>query len=362
MTSSQAAGRGLRAVWTGPVVDADVHATVPSIEALRPYLQPVWRQYIDERGFKAPPNDQVYPAAAASSARGEWRPPDGRVPASTVEMLRQDILDPSDVEIAVVNCSYTIDQGHPDFAVALARAVNDWLIAEWLDEEPRLRASIVVPGRDPAAMLAEIDRVADHPGFVQVLLPVRSGRAYGNRTWHPLLKGIAERGLVAGLHRGGTNDGAAPTPSGWPSWHIEEYVAEQQVYEAQIMSLIAEGVFSVAPSLRVSVLETGFAWVPTWGWRLDKDWKGMRREIPWVKREPFAYLREHFRFSTAPLDAGPSDEMADVVRWLGSEDMLMFATDYPHHHDDDIVSFLDVLTPSMQINVMAASAKEWYRL
>ena len=34
----------------------------------------------------------------------------------------------------------------PDFSLALARAVNDWLIAEFLDSDERLRGSIVVPG------------------------------------------------------------------------------------------------------------------------------------------------------------------------------------------------------------------------
>jgi uncharacterized protein len=32
-----------------------------------------------------------------------------------------------------------------DMARAFARAVNDWIAGEWLDRDPRLRASIVVP-------------------------------------------------------------------------------------------------------------------------------------------------------------------------------------------------------------------------
>jgi hypothetical protein len=34
-------------------------------------------------------------------------------------------------------------------ARAFARAVNDWIAEKWLDPEPRLRASIVVPLQDP---------------------------------------------------------------------------------------------------------------------------------------------------------------------------------------------------------------------
>lgn len=42
----------------------------------------------------------------------------------------------------ILNCIYAIDGLHnPDAAIALAGAVNDWLIAEWLEQDPRLRAS-----------------------------------------------------------------------------------------------------------------------------------------------------------------------------------------------------------------------------
>ena len=88
----------------------------------------------------------------------------------------------------------------------------------------------------------------------------------------------------------------------------------------------------------------------------------MRREIPWVKRTPLSLIRDHIRFSTAPLDAGPPAQMERILEWLGSEDILMFATDYPHMHDDDLGALLDVVPESMRPKLMAESAREWYRL
>ncbi len=79
-------------------------------------------------------------------------------------MLRRDILDPRKVEAAILTCYYAVDSlRHPDWAVALASSVNDWIIAEWLEKEPRLRASIVIPARDPQAAAREIDRVGGIP-------------------------------------------------------------------------------------------------------------------------------------------------------------------------------------------------------
>jgi uncharacterized protein len=42
--------------------------------------------------------------------------------------------------------------------------------------------------------------------------------------------------------------------------------------------------------------------------------------------------------------------------------MLMFATDYPHWHDDDIPALLEALPESMRGKTMYNTAKDWYRL
>jgi uncharacterized protein len=350
-------------VWSGPVIDCDVHVNVPALDRLLPYLEPVWVQFIRERGWVGPGRlANTYPPNMPSTCRPEWRPPDGRVPASELSLLREHILDPGQVERAIVNCYYALDSlRHPDWAAALVSALNDWLIAEWLDKDPRLSASLIVPARYPQDMVKEIERVGDHPGFVQVFMPVRSDRLYGNRIWHPVYEAMTRHNLVMGLHWGGTSE-AAPGPAGWPTWYIEEYAAEVQAYAAQVTSMVAEGVFQLYPELRVSILEIGFAWLPVWMWRMDKEWKGLRREIPWVSEPPSDIIRRHMHLSTAPLDAGSHEDLTEVVEWLGSEEMLMFATDYPHFHDDDVSALLRATPESMHAKLMAENARSWYRM
>jgi predicted TIM-barrel fold metal-dependent hydrolase len=347
--------------WKGAVIDCDVHANVPSLDVLLPHMDPVWTQWVRERAWKGPVgNALTYPPNAPTTARAEWRPADGRVPASDVDLLREHVLDPWDVERAIVSCYYAFDSvRHPDLAAALASAVNDWLIEEWVQRDERLSASLVLPPRDPNAMLRELQRVGDHPAFVQVVLPVRSDRLYGSRIFHPLYREIARRDLVLGIYWGGTPEGA-PTPTGWPSWYAEEYAAEWQAYAAQLTSLIAEGVFQAVPNLRVSFFESGFTWIPVWGWRMNKEWKGLRREVPWIDRPPLDILREHMRFSITPTHA-PADKLGTIIRWLGSEDLLFFASDYPHGHGEDIQSLLEAVPESMLPKLMADTARTWYR-
>ncbi len=349
--------------WKGPVVDADVHVNVPSIEVLKPYLDAPWIEYVDETGFESPPQTAtLYPPRATTTVAARWAPTDGRAPASDLETLQRDLLDPFGVECAVVNCYWGVEQiRHPDFSLALARAVNDWLLAEWLDRDERLRMSLVVPGVVPVETAAEIERLGSHPGVVQVLLPVRSSRLYGQRTWHPMWEAIERNELVAGIHYGGVSDGP-PSAAGFSSWFLEDYVAHMQVFQSQLTSLIAEGVFEKFPAARVAMLEGGFTWLGPTMWRMNKEWKGLRREIPWVKRLPSDTIREHLKFSTQPLDAGDGRALRYAVEWLGSDEILMYASDYPHGHADSVSRLLDVLAPDAHAKVMRENARSHYRL
>src|SRR5437879_3027795 len=156
------------------MIDSDVHNEVPGAKALFPYLAEYWIEHMTNTLFKGP-TEPYYPPDAPVTARAGSKPGDGTPPGSSLALLQEQVLDATGVDFAVLNCLYAVDSLHnPDAAVALASAVNDWQIAEWLDKEPRLRGSIVVPSQLPALAAREIDRVAGHPGFVQVLLPARA--------------------------------------------------------------------------------------------------------------------------------------------------------------------------------------------
>jgi predicted TIM-barrel fold metal-dependent hydrolase len=346
-----------------PVIDCDIHNVVPSVEALFPYLPAHWREHISNTLFKGP-TETSYPRRAPTSARPGSIPEDGRPAGSDLGLLRRQVLDPLGVEVGLLCCTYAIDSLHnPDAAVALARAVNDWQIAEWLEREPRLRASIVVPSQLPELAAEEIDRVGDHPGFVQVLLPVRSQHPYGSRLFHPMWAAIARHGLVGGIHFGGA-PGNPPTPSGWPSYYLEEYAGMAQVFQSQLISLVAEGVFDQFPELRVALIEGGFTWLPPFLWRLDKEWRNLRRLVPWVRRPPSEYIREHVRLTIQPLDAPPDPRhLLQVMGQIGSDEMLLYASDYPHRHGADPETVLFPLLPAALVEkIRHQNAREFYRL
>lgn len=344
------------------VIDCDVHAVVADVSALEPYLDAHWREVLATTQFSGP-TDQAHPPNLATSL-GDFDAVDGAAPGTSLAAVGRQVLDPLGLAFAILACDYAVDSiRNPDAAAAMASAANDWLVAEWLDRDSRLRAAIVLPTGQPAMAAAEVERVAGHPGFVAAHLPVRSAMPYGNRQWWPLMEAISAHDLVAHVHYGGA-PGLPPTASGWPTSWLEDHVDMASAFQSQLTSLVAEGTFDRFPTLRVTLLEAGFAWLPGFLWRFDKGWRGLRREVPWTTRAPSAYVREHVRFGLQPVD-GPPDPGAllKVIDQLGSDELLMFSTDYPHRH---VPAGLDALPAGLPDGladkILSGNARAHYRL
>lgn len=332
-------------------VDCDVHCAPSSFDALFPYLSDYWRQYIGEAGIRLNGLAHAYPRGLALPA------PEG------YGELCERVLDEAESRFVVLNCLTGFEtHRNPYFSAAVASAINDWMRDEFLGRDARLRGSLVLSTVSTEDAVAEIERVGDDPRFVQVLLPVRSDLPWGHKTNHPIFAAALERGLQVGLHAWG-RAGKAPTPSGFTTTYLEDYVGNQAIVQAQVLSFVSEGVFERFPDLRVVVTECGFAWLAPLLWRFDKDWKGVWREVPWVKRRPSEYVREHFRFTTAPAHL-PSDPVAlgQLLEMMDAPGMLAYASDFPHHHGDGLSLLLDQLGEEERRRVMWGNATAVYGL
>ena len=344
-----------------PIIDCDLHNRLPTHQMLYPYLPDHWCDYCEESGFPGPDAND-YPEGVPIATRPDIPHTSEADPAADLSLLRQHALDFWGTEYGILTCGYRVQSVHnEDFAAALATAVNDWQIEHYLDPEPRLRASLIVPSQNAELAVREIERLGDHPGFVQIMLPARSQAPYGNRRYHPIYAAAARHGLPIGIHYGGA-PGLPPTSVGWPSTYIEEYVGMSQVFQAQVLSLISEGVFDRFPDLRVVLIETGVTWMPSLMWRFDKEWRGLRSLTPWVKRPPSEYIREHIRMTLQPLDAPPTAaELLQIIGQLDSDEMLLFSSDHPHwHFDTPEDAFPAQLPTSLTRKILSENAKDCY--
>ncbi|MGG5823665.1 amidohydrolase family protein [Falsiroseomonas sp. HW251] len=342
-------------------VDCDIHAGVPRVQALYPYLPDYWRDFMrDSENPNLEPN--TWPANSPLSARPGSRAaqePAGSDPA----LLRTQVLDATGARCAIVNCPYGIAALRNEYwAAAMATALNDWMAAEWLAGEARLLGSIVVAPQSPEAAVKEIERLAPDPRFVQVLLPARTEMPLGRRHYWPIFEAAERHGLPVCIHAGG-GAGNPTMPVGWAYYYVEDYAAHAQAAQTQLVSLVSEGVFSKFPRLRLVFAECGWTWLPSLAWRFDKNWKGLRREIPWVDRLPSAIIREHCRFTLQPVDAPDEPRhLLETFDMAGGEDLLLFSSDWPHWHDDAEDPLPAGLSPEAERKLLVTNAEGIYRL
>ncbi len=343
------------------LIDSDTHNYVSGIEDLLPYLSDRWRAYVKQSGFKGP-SVSHYPKGFEFAARRDAWPPNGKKPGGDPAFAREQLLDACRVDYAILNPLVAASSVHNlDLANEVMRAVNDWTADVWLDSDERWRGSIVVNVHDPEATAREIQRAARDPRFVQVLLLVRSHAPYGRREFGPIFKAACDVGLPVGIHFGG--GGEYPiTACGWPSYYIEDHTGMSQAFQAQVVSLVCEGVFERFPQTRVALIEGGFAWLPPLMWRLDKNYKSLRSEVPWLTRPPSEYILDHCRATTQPMEEPPNPKyLLDIMDMIGRDDFLMFATDYPHWDFDAPDRALRLGVPDdLRQRIMAANAADFY--
>jgi predicted TIM-barrel fold metal-dependent hydrolase len=340
-------------------IDCDVHPALPGMATLLPYFEPYWQEQVTVRGIDGL-DLASFPLQMEAHGRRDWRE-DGAKPGSSLDRLRADVLDGFGSALAICNPLYgTLAIHNEHFAAAVARATNQWIVAEWLDNESRLNASITVAAQNADYAVDEIERCAGDPRFVQVLLLAQMDAPLGNRRYWPIYAAAERHGLAVGVHAGSTFRHAV-TSNGWPSYHLEDYVAQAQSFQANLLSLVYEGVFTKFPGVKFVLLESGFTWLPTFMWRANKTWRGVRTEVPWVDRPPAAIIRDHVHVTLQPTDAPPTAaDMARLLDMLGSEDMLLFSTDYPHRQFDGLDSWPAGFSDSLKRRVLVDNPRRAY--
>ncbi len=346
------------------IVDCDIHPSFKTARDLDPFLSSRWRQYVQEYGyFVCGPyaSRGTYPRFTPNTARRDAWPPGGGAPGSDVGFIREQLLDPYNISYGVLepllngNIARNLDA-----AAALCTAMNDWQAACFVDPEPRLRASILVPQDDAEASVREIERRVGDRRFAQVQLGSKTSEPLGRRRYWPIFAAAQANGLSIGLHIGGTQSNA-PSASGWPQFYIEDHHVLVHSMQNQAISLILEGVLEAFPRLKIVLIEGGFAWAPSLAWRLDAHWAKMRAEVPQVKRPPSEYMRSNIWFATQPIEE-PEDpeDLRQTFEWIGW-DRMVYSSDYPHwDFDDPRYAFRIKLAPEQERKILRDNAMAVY--
>jgi predicted TIM-barrel fold metal-dependent hydrolase len=211
----------------------------------------------------------------------------------------------------------------PALHLAIVQAYNDWL-AEFCDYDlARFRALPILPNRDRAAALAEIERVGGRPSTGGFLIGAFPGATLTPEPEDdPIFAALAERRLPIHVHVGlsltpplvpkTTNSLPAGTGS-----HRFAGAAEP------LMAMILAGVFDRVPDLRMVFAEVDCGWVPYFKEQIDDGFLRYRFRYD-IARFPSEYVRDNAYFTYVTDGYGIDNRQRIGV------DRIMWSSDYPH--------------------------------
>ena len=342
------------------IVDCDIHPTL-TVLGLQKRVSSRWRGYLERFGRRTPNITEFYPRTANAGFRlDSWPQGPDAFPGSDLQLLRTQLLDEYAIDYGILNSLGLLNCHEvPELAAEIARALNDWM-TEWMDQEPRLLGALVVPYEYPDLAVAEIERCAGDRRWVQLILPDSAEDPLGSHKYWPVYEAAVAHGLPVAVHTAGY---WPHLDTGWPSYYLEEHVANSLRMTAQLANYICEGTFDAFPELRIVLTEAGVAWSAPLMWALDNAWEMLAEGVPGLERRPSEIFREQVWFTTQPIEEPePRAQLAEVFDWIGW-DRILFATDYPHWDFDSPTQALPrSLGDELRHKILAGNACELYGL
>jgi predicted TIM-barrel fold metal-dependent hydrolase len=323
------------------LVDCDMHPLIRDTGVLAPRMSKrVARRIFGSHvgTFARDPNRIPHPS---SGLRLDALPPSGGPAGCDPAHALEQWLDPYGIDAAVlipVQSGVVIPWGDERAAVEFISAFNDHLLEDWHGLDNRYRVTISIPPHDPAAALREVERLADVDGVCAIFVP-HASVSLGRRQWWPLYEFAAAKGLPIVVHPTGAESNLVEAPwvaGGLPRNYPERHSLLLHPGQGMLTSLVFSGVFDAIPGLTVVLSEYGFSWVPSVTMRMDDAWERGDRELAGIERAPSAYVRDHLRFTTQPLDE-PADrrDLWKILELMDADRTLLFSSDYPHWDTDD---------------------------
>jgi predicted TIM-barrel fold metal-dependent hydrolase len=343
------------------IIDCDVHVGPQHPDQIRKHISDKWGDRF------AMSNRDLY-AHPTYVNRTDAKPPSGLPIGTDPDFVREQLVDEYGMDhLILLQRPFTNPIPNPEYATALAAAWNSFMAETWLDAynyDNVFKGSICISTQDPMGSAKEIERWAGHSHFVQVITDSGSIAAYGQRQFDPIYEACQRHGLPFAIHAGADGVGITTLPSsGYPTHYIEWSTLHVLSYQTHLVSMLVEGVFERFPGLRVVLVEGGVSWLPTLLWRLDNQYERFKKELPWLTKKPSAYIRDHVRITSQPIERPDYDRyLLKTLELLDAEHILMFSSDYPHWDFDSPRLAFPKLPEKLHRRIFFENAKELYRL
>lgn len=313
----------------GKILDADGHVIERDADLFE-YLEPPYAGNESLLGFPFFPTLDGYQRGAIIGRLGIHKE------YTITAKVWIDFLDGVGIESTVLYPTAGLAFGiiqDPTWAVALARAYNNWFHDRFHRVSPRLRAVALIPTQDVPEAVKELRRAVTELGAVGAVLAANSGdlgvrHGLGHPSFWPIYEEAERLDVPLAVHGAPSFNLGINFFTRFALTHALEHPLAQMI---QLTDMVMEGVFERFARLRVAYLEAGAGWVPYMMDRLDRSyevWAGAKyREFSeWLKKKPSEYIRSGQIYFSCE---GGETSLASAVERIGHR-TLLFASDFPH--------------------------------
>jgi predicted TIM-barrel fold metal-dependent hydrolase len=354
-------------------VDPDLRARLPELAAYRIPLEvstddtAQLHQYrIKRRYYRRVLGDaDLHPTFTGRS--GRWRGAKQPRPGVQDDQAANRIKDMDDEGADVhflVPSSWTGSVGleDPAFEVGFARAYHRHM-ADFCGQGPdRLKSMIVASSRCVDEAVREIHQWGTSKWAVAVML--LQNLPVDHPALEPIWKAAQDYDLAVVHHSSTWNPPYFPGYQDlWDNIFLGRMASHPWGAMRFVAAFIGAGIMDRYPDLRVGILECGFGWLPFWARRMDEQATYVGGVAP-LKHTPSEYLTSGRFFCSIEMHEG-EDMFNSVAGFLGDE-VLMYASDYPHpecHFPDSVDHVLNwpSLQPDTKHKLLWDNAARFYK-
>lgn len=338
------------------IFDSDTHVG-PYVDILNPFIEdeikaklPVWEKYktahhktghisylMGQRKYRRRIGDAAPDATPARYMAGFTGVETTKKPNPDIDKdpdLRIADLDFEGVDVNLMVPSgwfgtwTTVDD--VELELGMYRAYHRWM-DDYCGKYPdRLGGVILCSGRNVVAALAELKRWGKARWAWGMMVYAPSDMPLDHPDLEPLWAAASDYDLAVVLHTFTVMPPYAPGGEDtWGNLWLQRSAAHPWCGMRNMASLIGSGAMARYPRLRVATLEAGHGWLPFWMARIDEHARTVRAGLPEsFKGLPSDYVLSGRYYQSIDISEG-AEITKDVFERVG-DDVLMFATDYPH--------------------------------
>jgi len=230
----------------------------------------------------------------------------------------------------LVPTSWVSVVGLPDveLEVGLIRAYHRHA-ADFCGQFPgRLTTAIVAPTRAVDEAVREIHRWGTSKWAVAVLPVLGKDVPLDHPDLEPIWQAAQEHDLAVVHHSNTWNPPYFPAYQDlWDNIFLGRLASHPWGGMRFMAAFIGAGIMDRYPRLRMGILECGFGWLPFWARRMDEQAAYVGGVAP-LQHPPSHYLTSGRFFCTIERHEG--EDLFNFVTGVLGDDVLMYASDYPH--------------------------------